>query len=51
MRSPYVRAMDKLYLLCITIAVISVVAWLVIQSVMGVRKGQMKRIDHDINES
>ena len=26
MRSPYVRAMDKLYLLCITIAVISVVA-------------------------
>ncbi|MCB1409421.1 MAG: hypothetical protein H6899_10760 [Rhodobacter sp.] len=35
----------------VVFAVISVVAWLVMRSVMGVRKGQMKRIDHDINEN
>lgn len=31
-------------------AVISVVAWLAMRAVMGVRRSQMKRIDRDINE-
>lgn len=35
----------------VVFAVISVVAWLVMRRLMGVRQGQMKRIDHDINEN
>ena len=31
-------------------AVISVAVWLGMRAALGVRKGQMKRIDHDINE-
>lgn len=34
----------------VVFAVISVVAWLAMRAVLGVRQGQMKRIDHDINE-
>ncbi len=30
---------------------VSVIAWLGLRQVLGVRKGQMKRIDHDINEN
>ncbi|MCB1389641.1 MAG: hypothetical protein KDK12_10955 [Rhodobacteraceae bacterium] len=35
----------------VVFAVISVIAWLVMRRLMGVRQGQMKRIDHDINEN
>ena len=31
-------------------AIVSVVAWLALRRLLGVRQGQMKRIDHDINE-
>ena len=31
-------------------AVLSLVAWLVLRSVLGVRKGQIKTFDRDINE-
>ncbi|KPQ05206.1 MAG: Membrane protein implicated in regulation of membrane protease activity [Rhodobacteraceae bacterium HLUCCA12] len=31
-------------------AVLSVVAWLVLRRTLGVRKGQTRRFDHDINE-
>lgn len=31
-------------------AVVSVIAWLAMRRLLGVRHGQMKRIDHDINE-
>jgi Membrane protein implicated in regulation of membrane protease activity len=34
----------------VVFAVISVVAWLAMRAILGVRHGQMKRIDHDINE-
>lgn len=34
----------------VVFAVVSVIAWLGMRQVLGVRKGQMKRIDHDINE-
>lgn len=34
----------------VVFAVISVLAWLAMRAMLGVRKGQMKRIDHDINE-
>lgn len=35
----------------VVMAVVSVLAWLGLRQVLGVRKGQMKRIDHDINEN
>ncbi|MBN8294093.1 hypothetical protein JI664_19135 [Rhodobacter sp. NTK016B] len=41
---------DSLVLSLLLFAVISVIAWLVMRAVLGVRQGQMKRIDHDINE-
>ncbi|WP_370206212.1 NfeD family protein [Pararhodobacter marinus] len=41
---------DSLVLSLLMFAVISVAAWLVMRAVLGVRQGQMKRIDHDINE-
>lgn len=31
-------------------AVASLIAWLVLRQVVGVRGGQIKRIDHDIND-
>lgn len=31
-------------------AVLSVIAWLVMRAVLGIRQGQIKTIDHDINE-
>lgn len=31
-------------------AVISVLAWVVLRQVFGIRKGQRKTFDHDINE-
>ena len=34
----------------VVFAVISVIAWLAMRALMGVRKGQTKRINHDINE-
>lgn len=35
----------------VVMAAVSVLAWLGLRQVLGVRKGQMKRIDHDINEN
>ena len=34
----------------VVFAIVSVVGWLGMRQVLGVRQGQMKRIDHDINE-
>ncbi len=34
----------------VVFAVISVIAWLAMRRLLGVRQGQMKRIDRDINE-
>ena len=34
----------------VVFAVISVIAWLAMRALLGVRSGQMKKIDHDINE-
>ena len=34
----------------VVFAVISVVAWVLLRQVFGVRKGQMKRFERDINE-
>jgi len=31
-------------------AVLSLISWLVLRQVMGVREGQLKTFDHDINE-
>lgn len=35
----------------VVFAVLSVVAWLTMRAVLGVRTGQVKRIDRDINEN
>ncbi|MDA8585295.1 hypothetical protein N9L47_03395 [Rhodobacteraceae bacterium] len=32
-------------------AVLSLIAWLVLRPLMGIRKGQVKHIQHDINEN
>ena len=37
-------------LLALTFAVLSLVAWLVLRPLMGIRKGQVKHFEHDINE-
>ena len=34
----------------IAFGVLSLASWLVLRSVLGVREGQVKRFDHDINE-
>ena len=34
----------------LTFAILSLVAWLVLRPLMGVRKGQVKHFKHDINE-
>ena len=36
--------------LLLTFAVLSLVAWLVLRPLLGIRKGQVKHFDHDINE-
>ena len=36
--------------LCLTFAVLSLAAWLILRPLMGVRKGQVKHFEHDINE-
>ncbi|WP_068302509.1 NfeD family protein [Pararhodobacter sp. CCB-MM2] len=43
-------ASESLAIMAVVFAVISVVAWLGMRQFMGVRQGQMKRIDRDINE-
>ena len=35
----------------VVFAVLSVVAWLAMRSLLGVRQGQVKKIDRDINEN
>ena len=40
----------SLPLLMVIFAVVSLVAWLVIRPLMGVREGQVKHWDRDINE-
>lgn len=37
-------------LLLLSFAVLSLIAWLALRQVLGVRKGQVKTFDHDINE-
>lgn len=34
----------------VVFALLSVAVWLGLRQVLGIRRGQMKRIDHDINE-
>jgi len=36
--------------LILTFAVLSLIAWLVLRPLMGVREGQVKHFDHDIND-
>lgn len=36
--------------LLLVFAVLSLIAWLLLRPLMGVREGQVKHIDHDINE-
>jgi len=35
----------------VVFAVLSVIAWLAMRSLLGVRQGQIKKIDRDINEN
>lgn len=35
----------------VVFAVLSVIAWLAMRAVLGVRSGQVKKIDHDINDA
>ncbi|MDE0523191.1 MAG: hypothetical protein OXH79_14665 [Boseongicola sp.] len=36
--------------LALTFAVASLLAWILVRRLMGIRKGQVKHFDHDINE-
>ncbi len=36
--------------LLLTFAILSLVAWLVLRPLLGIRQGQVKHFDHDINE-
>ncbi|GGE52244.1 NfeD family protein [Actibacterium pelagium] len=36
--------------LLVTFGVVSLVSWLVLRRVVGLRQGQVKRVHHDINE-
>lgn len=36
--------------LLVIFGIVSLVAWLVLRRVVGLRKGQVKRVHHDINE-
>ncbi len=40
----------SLPMLLVVFAVVSLVAWLVLRKVVGLRQGQVKRVHHDINE-
>ena len=40
----------SLPLLLVVYAVVSLVSWIVLRRVLGVRKGQVKIIEHDINQ-
>lgn len=40
----------SLPLLLVAFAVISIIAWVVLRKAVGVRRGQVKTFDHDINE-
>ena len=37
-------------MLLLTFAILSLVAWLILRPLLGVRKGQVKHFEHDINE-
>lgn len=37
-------------ILLLVFSVLSLIAWLLLRPLMGVREGQVKHIDHDINE-
>jgi membrane protein implicated in regulation of membrane protease activity len=37
-------------MLLLAFAVLSLIAWLLIRPLLGVREGQVKHFDHDINE-
>ena len=41
---------DSLPLSLIVFGVLSLVGWLALRSALGVREGQVKRFDHDIND-
>lgn len=41
---------SSLPFLLVVFAVVSIIAWLVLRRVVGVRKNQVKTFDHDINE-
>jgi hypothetical protein len=36
--------------LMLTFAILSVIAWLALRRLLGVRKGQLKTFEHDIND-
>lgn len=36
--------------LLVTFGIVSLVSWLVLRRVVGLRQGQVKRVHHDINE-
>ncbi len=37
-------------LMLLTFAVLSLIAWLLLRPLMGIREGQVKHFEHDINE-
>ena len=41
---------DSLPYALIAFGVLSLASWLVLRAVLGVREGQVKRFDHDIND-
>ena len=41
---------DSLPLSLVVFAVLSLIAWLVLRAALGVREGQVKRFEHDIND-
>ena len=45
---PFLAA--SLPLSLIAFGVLSLAAWLVLRAALGVREGQVKRIDHDVND-
>jgi membrane protein implicated in regulation of membrane protease activity len=40
----------SLPILMLTFAILSVIAWLALRRLLGVRKGQLKTFEHDIND-
>ncbi|MDJ0638291.1 MAG: hypothetical protein QNJ20_05615 [Paracoccaceae bacterium] len=37
-------------MMLLTFAIISLLAWLALRQILGIRKGQVKHFEHDINE-